>query len=91
MEKQEKVALINNKEVTDEYLFKQACNLTSISQELRVVTDLLEQFNYINAKKDTVYAAFFLKQGKLDNAADVLRSIVDQVSQASNDICPDMD
>ncbi|MFT9050043.1 hypothetical protein [Liquorilactobacillus nagelii] len=91
MEKKEKIVLINKKPVTDELLYKNACDLTNISQELQAVTDLLEMVGYFASKKDTFAIDYFITQGKLDNATDVLQNIQHDISDISTAICPDND
>lgn len=91
MKKEEKVILINKKPVTTELLYKNACDLTDISQELQAVTDLLEMVGYFASKKDTFAIDYFITQGKLDNATDVLNTIQHEIQAVSTDICPDLD
>jgi hypothetical protein len=91
MEKQEKIALINKKPVTAELLYENACGLTDISQELQVITDLLETVGYFASKKDTFAIDYLISQNKLDNAVDVLQTIQRKIQDVSNDICPDLD
>jgi hypothetical protein len=89
MKNEEKAALINNEPVTEKLLYKKACDLTNISQELQVVVDLLDQFNYSHSKKDKFAVEYFLSEKKLSNAIDVLQNIWHEIDEVSNSICPD--
>lgn len=42
MKKQEKIALINKKQVTGDLLYKQTCKLTNLSQELKLAVDFID-------------------------------------------------
>ncbi|MFT8820550.1 MAG: hypothetical protein ABF807_06480 [Liquorilactobacillus nagelii] len=88
---EEKAALINNELVTEKLLYKRSCELTNISQELQVITDLLDQFNYSHSKKDKFAVEYFLSQERLSNAIEVLQNIKHEIDDVSNSICPDED
>jgi protein-arginine kinase len=90
MEKQEKIALINKKMVTEELLYQQACKLTNLSQELKLAVDFIDHLCIDSrVNKDTLNA--FVSCGSLSNATDVLQNIQHSISDISNSICPDLD
>jgi hypothetical protein len=88
MKKQEKLVLINKKPVTDELLYKQACKLTNLSQELKLAVDFIDHLCVDSrVDKDTLNA--FINSGSLGNATDVLQHIQHEIDEVSNSICPD--
>lgn len=89
MEKEEKVILINKKQVTGDLLYKQACELTNLSQEVRVITDYLNYINYSAKQGDKFALTNFVEGGSLGNTVDVLQNIQDEIDGVSNSICPD--
>ncbi|MFT8425746.1 MAG: hypothetical protein ABF630_09815 [Liquorilactobacillus sp.] len=89
MEKKEKIILINKKPVTGSLLYKQACELTDLSQEVRVITDYLDHINYSAKQGDKFALNNFVESSSLGNIVDVLQNIQDELDKVSNSICPD--
>lgn len=90
MKKQEKIALINKKQVTGDLLYKQTCKLTNLSQELKLAVDFIDHLCVDSrVNKDALNA--FISSGSLSNATDVLRNIQHELDEVSNSICPDLD
>ncbi|MCI1921764.1 MAG: hypothetical protein LKJ22_07530 [Liquorilactobacillus nagelii] len=88
MEKKEKVILINKKQVTGDLLYKQACKLTNLSQELELAVDFIGHLCVDSeVDKETLYG--FINSGSLNNTTDVLQNIQYEIGEVSNSICPD--
>lgn len=88
MKKEEKTILINKKQVTGDLLYKQACKLTNLSQELKLAVDFIDHLCVDSrVDKDTLNA--FINSDSLGNATDVLQNIQHELDEVSNSICPD--
>ena len=88
MKKEEKLVLINKKQVTGDLLYKQACKLTNLSQELKLAVDFIDHLCVDSrVDKDTLNA--FINSGSLGNTTDVLQNIQHEIDEVSNSICPD--
>ena len=90
MEKQEKIVLINKKTLTAELLYEQACQLANLSQELNLAVDFIDHL-CIDSRVDKGTLNAFIASGSLSNVTDVLQNIQHDISDISNDICPDLD
>lgn len=93
MEKKEKITLINKKTVTAELLYEQACQLTNLSQELKLAVDFIDHL-CVDSRVDKETLNAFVASGSLSNVTDVLQNIqhdISDISDISNAICPDLD
>lgn len=80
---------INKKEVTGKCLYKKACDLTDIQQELQTITDYFDHINYAAKQGNKFVLNHFVDSGSFGNTIDVLQRITKAIGCISNDICPD--
>ncbi|MFT8954782.1 hypothetical protein [Liquorilactobacillus satsumensis] len=80
---------VDKKEVTEKCLYKKACDLTGIQQELRTITDYFDYINYAAKQGDKFVLNHFIDSNSFGNTVDVLQGIAKAIGCISNDICPD--
>ncbi|WP_405075807.1 hypothetical protein ACI3EJ_07650 [Ligilactobacillus acidipiscis] len=73
--------------ISKEELYRKACTLTSLSNQLDLITDYLANVHVSSQQGDKTMILYFGR--KLGTVVDNLEDIQEKVQDVSNAICPD--
>lgn len=75
--------------ITSEKLNKEACELTAIHNQLRLIERTLSSLEYNRMSGDNLSLKFQVQSGILGEINDVVIDIKEKVAKISDNICPD--
>lgn len=75
--------------LSDAELHQHAVELTSASNQIRIINRLLENVEYSRASGDEFAVHRQIQSGLLDDIGDSLSELIDVIQNISNIICPD--
>lgn len=70
-------------------LLKYATQLTSVSNQIRIINRLLENVDYLRVSGDEFSVHHQIQSGLLDDIGNSLSELEDQIQNVSGSICPD--
>ncbi|GAA2922711.1 MULTISPECIES: hypothetical protein [Enterococcus] len=75
--------------LSDAELLQHAAELTSVSNQIRIINRLLENVEYSRASGDEFAVHHQVQSGLLDDIGDSLSELIDVIQNILNVICPD--
>ena len=80
---------IKGEDLTGEYIFQKATELTTLYEQVTLITNYLDTVSLSVKQGDEFAGTYFLKSGALSNVVDNLQTISDKLVKISNSLCPD--
>jgi hypothetical protein len=78
---------IKGEDLTGEYIFQKATELTTLHEQVTLITNYLDTVVLSVSQGDEFAGAYFLKSNALSDVVDNLQTISDKLVKISNSLC----